>query len=145
MSNIRNSVTGGGSRARRSLDAAYLQRSRTFLSFKKKWEWPRLGGTQGVTKKDVLPSHVRLLNLIHFCAYSAPRERTSVALNVDTGRILDSSCIPGGRELVEPKHGLAVDWVGPMVVIDTGRVLESPCVFGGRDCEIDDLVVSRLW
>ena len=91
---------------------------RCLVSKKKKWGWPKPGGTQGATKKDALPSHVRLLDFIHFCAYSAPREHAGVTLDVYIGRIHDSSCIPGGHELVGPKHDLAVGWVGPMVMMD---------------------------
>lgn len=96
-----------------------------------------------MTRKDALPSHVCLLDLIHFRAYSAPREHAGVASNVDTGRTLDSWG-PGGRKLVGPKHELAVGEVGPMVVIDAGSILNSSCIFGGSDGEIGDLIVSRL-
>ena len=91
------------------------------ISFKKSGGGSSRVAHQDAMKKDVLPSHVRLLDFIHFCAYSAPREHAGVTLDVDIGRIHDSSCIPGGHELVGPKHDLAVGWVGPMVMMDILR------------------------
>jgi hypothetical protein len=42
-----------------------------------------------------------------------------VESGVDTERILDSSCVPGGHELVGHIHDLIVGWVRRTVVIDT--------------------------
>jgi hypothetical protein len=52
---------------------------------------------------------------------SAPREYVGVASNVNTERIFDLSCVPGGRELVGHIHDLVVGWVRRMVVIDIPR------------------------
>jgi hypothetical protein len=53
------------------------------------------------------------------CHSVRPREHAGVESGVDTERILDSSCVPGGHELVGHIHDLIVGWVRRTVVIDT--------------------------
>jgi len=48
----------------------------------KKWSGSGRAGLEAATAKNALPSHVRLLDLIDFCAYSTTGEHAGVALDV---------------------------------------------------------------
>ena len=78
-------------------------------------------GVEAATAKNALPSHVRLLDLSDFCAYSTTGEHAGVAWNVGTRWILDYTCLTGGRALAGPNHVLTVGRVGPMLVVDALR------------------------
>ena len=88
---------------------------------------------EGATGKNALPSHVRLLNLADFRAYSTTGEDAIVAWDVDTRWILDSSCVPGSRDLVRPNHGLTVGRVGPMLVMNVLRGGVGLMAVSGRE------------
>ena len=79
------------------------------------------GGLEATTAKNALPSYVRLLDLVDFCAYSTTGEHARIARDIDTRGILDHSRVTRGGALVGPNHGLTVGRVGPMLVVDVLR------------------------